>query len=211
MPQTPITFTASQSYSNYNKNYVESVFGAEDDLWGASDLYGAAIMDENFMVEFDIDLDGGNDYCVDSIEVEIFYQIASLDEPPPVPDPPFLPDPWADSCYAKGIMVLVGKEGRVAYSTNRGHVWHEPKEPTNVNLWSVDFDGTYFIAVGDYGTIMRSLDGQDWDTIISPCLTNFYTVRANKKIGVGVCSGTSELVARGVGNAWGLASQRRAT
>jgi hypothetical protein len=65
--------TASQTYSGYTRQDRSSVFGGEDDLWGASEVTTQQLKDPNFTVAFDVD-EGAGLLRVDSVKVEIFFK-----------------------------------------------------------------------------------------------------------------------------------------
>jgi hypothetical protein len=53
------------------------------------------------------------------------------------------------------------RSGRIFSSTN-GVTWTQEYSPTTFWLRAVSFGEGAFIAVGDYGTILVSVDGQNW-------------------------------------------------
>lgn len=65
-------YTSSDTYSDYGLSEKYSVFGGEDDLWGADEITLEQIQDPNFSIKFDTDLGAGR-FRVDSVRVELFY------------------------------------------------------------------------------------------------------------------------------------------
>jgi len=66
--------------------------------------------------------------------------------------------------YANGTFVLVGDNGNILYS-GEGHQWFTTNPITNQNLNQISYDGTYFIAVGENSTILRSRDVINWENV----------------------------------------------
>ena len=76
MALEPVDYTSSDSYSNYSTDNGESVFGGEDDLWGADEITVAQINDPNFKISFDANVGAGL-LRVDEVKVEVFYTISA--------------------------------------------------------------------------------------------------------------------------------------
>lgn len=62
-------------------------------------------------------------------------------------------------------LVAVGNSGTVIYSTDEGVSWSTATVNSNVNLYSVKFINGRFVAVGEAGTLLTSIDGKNWDII----------------------------------------------
>jgi uncharacterized repeat protein (TIGR03803 family) len=97
----------------------------------------------------------------------------------PAPDP-FQPAGWIQSAaYGGGVYIAVGfhwtnaasLNGTIWYSTN-GYDWSEVYKLQMLNpnrdLWSVAYGASNFIAVGDSGTVVSSMDGLSWTETQDP-------------------------------------------
>lgn len=72
MATQEVDYTASQTYDNYALPDRVSTFGGETDLWGASEITVAQLMDSSFKVAFDADV-GGGVLRVDRVTIEVYY------------------------------------------------------------------------------------------------------------------------------------------
>jgi photosystem II stability/assembly factor-like uncharacterized protein len=77
--------------------------------------------------------------------------------------------------------LIVGGNGTILLTSNRGVTWMEAASGSDVALDGVDFiDATYAVAVGANGTILRSGDGGlTWDTQTSGTTQNLSDVHFN--------------------------------
>jgi len=66
--------------------------------------------------------------------------------------------------YALNTYVLVCNNGFILYSGD-GVIWNQTAKISTNNLNEIAFDGTYFIAVGENSTILRSTNVIDWENI----------------------------------------------
>lgn len=63
-------------------------------------------------------------------------------------------------------VLAAGNGGAITRSTDQGETWIPSAPVTSANLYSVDFNNTFFYAVGDNGTILISVTGgANWSMI----------------------------------------------
>ena len=65
-----------------------------------------------------------------------------------------------------GLNDLNGSNGNAQYSDDGGITWTPTTIPAPVYMYDVIHDGTQFVAVGDGGTVITSLNGADWYSAI---------------------------------------------
>lgn len=168
MALTPTDFTSSDSYDDYSPTDLISVFGDEDDLWGADEVLLEALEDPSFAVKFDANLGIGT-YRVDKISIEVFYDIPVVET-----GTPLLP-PWQDEELQSGCVgrenglkkfVVVGQNGLMRVSTD-GETWTEQESGVADTLRDCTFTEQGVCAVGDNGIIITSEDTLTWDIQIS--------------------------------------------
>lgn len=74
--------------------------------------------------------------------------------------------------YASGYYLLAGRSGMMVEGirTNLAEpaTWRPHSEPVRTWLWSATRTPTHYVAVGDYGTILTSPNGVDWDFELVP-------------------------------------------
>jgi len=68
----PVDYTSSDSFSNYTRGDLDSVFGGADDLWGASEITAEQLNDPAFKIKFDADVGAGR-LRADAVSVKVFY------------------------------------------------------------------------------------------------------------------------------------------
>jgi hypothetical protein len=163
MPLIEKEYTANQTYTNYSRDDLTSVFGGEGDTFGA-DLTPEILKSPEFNIVFDADLANGR-LRVDSVKVEVFYLM-------PAADPVILVPPWKDSYLQSGTIgrgadginkfCVVGKNGLVKTSTN-GTDWAEQQSNVVQHLRAVcsDLQGRFY-AGGDDAVEIESSDGVAW-------------------------------------------------
>lgn len=153
-------FESSDSYSNYQRNDLISEYGGEDDLWNTNGMTLDDLNDPDFAVKFDADL-GKGIYRVDNVTIEVFYEV-----PLDVLGAPALP-PWKEEGLQAGAVVkddvgqtqfvVCGSAGLMKKSID-GETWTELESGTVENLRAIRATGNGIVAVGDNGTIIKSLD-----------------------------------------------------
>jgi hypothetical protein len=157
-------YTSSDTYGNYSVTDRISVFGDEDDLWGADEVTLAQLLDPAFVVKFDADLGQGT-YRVDKLSIEVFYDVPVVEF-----GAPLLP-PWQDEELQAGCVgrenglkkfVVVGQGGlmRVSYD---GETWAEQESGVGDTLRDAVFTEQGVCAVGDNGIIITSEDTLSWE------------------------------------------------
>lgn len=79
---------------------------------------------------------------------------------------------YYSALWNRGYYLLSGRSGMMVEScrTNLAApaTWHPLAAPVRSWLWAVSRTPTHFVAVGDYGTILSSPDGVDWDYELVP-------------------------------------------
>ncbi len=63
---------------------------------------------------------------------------------------------------ASQLVVAVGGGGAIYTSTDAGESWTAVDSGVARDLWAVTYTGIDFLATGDHGTLLRSLDGTLW-------------------------------------------------
>lgn len=187
MPFVDNEFTADQSYTDYSSVEKVSVFGAEDDLWGATFVEISELTDPSFEIIFDADVGQFGTMMVDSVEIEIFYQVPTgIEDPEEVVKPPYVPSPWASVALGRGPtgqrrIVCVGDSGQIEVSDDGGDTWSDRDSGCAVILWGVTWDGDVFTACGELGTIVESVDGETWTIREEGITSNLYAIGRDKK------------------------------
>lgn len=64
-----------------------------------------------------------------------------------------------------GVFVAVGAGGRIFRSTDFGQTWVIRQSGTTNDLTAIAFGAGRFVAVGDQGTIVQSVDGSSWTAV----------------------------------------------
>jgi hypothetical protein len=64
---------------------------------------------------------------------------------------------------ASQLVVAVGADGAIFTSSDAGESWQPADSGVSRTLRSVTYTGADFLACGDHGTLLRSLDGLVWD------------------------------------------------
>jgi hypothetical protein len=84
-----------------------------------------------------------------------------------------------DVAFMNGLFVAVGSSGVIKTSSNNGVTWTTRGSGTNKELRAVTA-GKYgsFVAVGDYGTIVQSNSGIDWNVMTVADKTTFFSAVA---------------------------------
>ncbi|EAR08392.1 WD40/YVTN/BNR-like repeat-containing protein [Reinekea blandensis] len=68
---------------------------------------------------------------------------------------------------SQGIGVIVGKSGTLLLSDNGGESWRKLTLNTGNDLHWATFDDRRWLVAGDDGTLLMSLDGRDWQQVIT--------------------------------------------
>lgn len=77
--------------------------------------------------------------------------------------------------------IVVGDNGRILTSDDRGMTWTIRSSPTTLNLNAVFAHPLYSIAVGNGGIILRSVDfGVTWNIVTSPTTANLLFLRPTR-------------------------------
>lgn len=98
----------------------------------------------------------------------------------------------------RGVIVLAGKDGTIAYSEDGGFTWTGIYTLLEGNFYGVYAaeDGTFF-AVGDKGTIMRSEDGgKTWQTMNSRTFSTLRRMLTDPKTGALLAFGQDGVIVR---------------
>lgn len=153
-------YTSTDTHTDYDFNERVSVFGGEDDVWGAN-LTPEILNSPGFTITFDAEVAAGTLF-VDEVVVEVFFTL-----PAGQYDPDGLP-PWSDEALQHGcissdsegnrMFVVVGKNGLVKTSHD-GWEWGEKVSGKMHTLRAVAARPGRITAVGDNGTIITSSDG----------------------------------------------------
>jgi hypothetical protein len=77
---------------------------------------------------------------------------------------------------SSNMLVCVGTGGTIWVSANAGTNWFTANSGTTSNFNAVAYTAPGFIAVGDGGLIVTSLDGTNWTANASPTTANLYGV-----------------------------------
>jgi len=72
-----------------------------------------------------------------------------------------------DAEQGSSIFVAVGDAGTIIYSADDGMTWSIDNTVTTVNIKSVKFINNNWVAVGDRGTVLISVDGISWSRYYS--------------------------------------------
>lgn len=75
--------------------------------------------------------------------------------------------------------VAVGSAGTIIVTFDGGDSWKLVQSGTTQSLWSVAWDGTNFVAVGEGGIVLTSSDGLTWSPGTSPTSQRLYAIQAN--------------------------------
>lgn len=77
---------------------------------------------------------------------------------------------YYSALYNSGYYLLSGRTGMNVEGnrTNGAVIWQPPAESMRTWLWSVARTPSHYVAVGDYGTILSSPNGIDWDLELVP-------------------------------------------
>jgi len=67
-----VDYTSSDSFSNYTRGDLDSVFGGSTDLWGASEITAEQLNDPAFKIKFDANVGAGR-LRADAVSVKVFY------------------------------------------------------------------------------------------------------------------------------------------
>ena len=98
--------------------------------------------------------------------------------------------------YGAGTFVVAGKAqgaaaAQLAYSTD-GRQWREASFPTGVpQTQAVDYGAGQFVAVGDSGTVMRSVNGIEWTFATVPGAPHFSSLAFDGTIWLAVAQNAS--------------------
>lgn len=103
-----------------------------------------------------------------------------------------------------GIQIRVGDAGLIATSSDNLN-WDVRTSGTANDLFDIDWDGAFFTAVGNSGTVIRSADGVTWNQVTGTVsTTNYKGVKSNSSVLVIVgASGTIRTSTDG-GDNWTL-------
>jgi hypothetical protein len=158
-----VTHTATQTYSDYTANDSLSVFGGEEDMFGA-EITRDVLIDPTFKVLFDAEL-GSGVVSVDDVSVEVFYTIDAgnpeLINAEGLNTYGLLSGTIGRGEYGETIFVVVGGQGVIKTSPD-GETWTERESGTAFALRGVAAGIHGFIAVGDYGIALYSDYGETW-------------------------------------------------
>lgn len=93
------------------------------------------------------------------------------------PDSPVPPWTYYSALWNSGYYLLSGHAGMAVEGIKTNSVepakWHSLSDSVRTWLWSVTRTTTHYLAVGDYGTILSSPNGIDWDLeLVSAGATN---------------------------------------
>jgi len=79
---------------------------------------------------------------------------------------------YYSALWSSGYYLLSGRSGMMVESCrtnlNTPAAWQPLVEPVRSWLWAITRTPTHFVAVGDYGTILSSPNGVDWDYELVP-------------------------------------------
>jgi hypothetical protein len=136
---------------------------------------------------------------------------------------------WLGNVYLEGIVfdgtqfIAVGMDydgagprwEHVTYTSPDGTYWTERYDsnsgtfPVNFSLHDVAYGNGIYVAVGDSGTILRSLDAVNWSPMVSGVGTNLYGVSygGGKFVAVGAGSGGGPAVVLTSSSGFGWANQ----
>jgi hypothetical protein len=98
--------------------------------------------------------------------------LSQLAGTPGAPAPEWL---YYSALYHSNYYQLSGRTGMnvEGVRTNGDVEWHPATDSVRTWLWSVIRTPTHYLAVGDYGTILSSPNGVDWDwELVPPAVTN---------------------------------------
>lgn len=203
------TFTATETHDDYSLNEKVSVFGGEEDTWGAN-LTPGILNDPSFAIKFDANVGDGL-LCVDDITVEVFFTLPAgqydVDGLPPWATKGILSGTIGAAADGSRLFVVVGKNGTIKTSPD-GLTWTNQVSGDINTLRGVAFNGKEFAAVGDAGTILTSQDGLTWTKETSHTTEALSTVMYDPEDAVFVAGGKNGLVrTKKAGQAW--AASRR--
>ena len=198
-----VDYTSSDTHSDYDSVKQESVFGGEEDLWGASEVTVSQLEDPTFQIEFDVEDAGGSLLMVESLEAEIFYSLPEESIPADVLElPSFSPTPYSSAAIGSGPtglvrIVCVGDQGVIRATDDKGSTWLEKDSGVADILWGVTWDGEQFVAVGNNGTYLTSPDGDTWTKEDIGVTQHLYSVaRDTRNRGVVVAGRNGEIHAK---------------
>lgn len=71
---------------------------------------------------------------------------------------------WSGACDGSGLCAAVGVSGVIRFTTNGGTSWAAAAGSglVSTTLWRVEYADGKFVAVGDDGVILTSVDGDTW-------------------------------------------------
>jgi hypothetical protein len=179
-----VSFESPTHYDTYLPQLMESSFGGSADLWSGGPWSREELLSNDFKVSFTPD-NGSGILRVDSIALRVFYTVEATDNDEGTPEIPLnqpydetvanddsdpaaiaasdLESPYLASCVGRnGRIVLVGRNGGIAVSDDKGATWQTADQVTEATLRGVVYGGGLYLAVGDAGVVLTSSDGLTW-------------------------------------------------
>lgn len=170
------TWISGDSHGDYGTAIRTSVFGGDDDLWGAESAEMLDVLNDNdFTVVFSVEPTESTTgtITVHDIEVRVYYDFG--DEPAAVPS--LRPSVGlTDVVIGEPYTVAVGAAGRLFRSADLGATWAACDSPTSDDLLAVTYGRGVYVAVGRNGAVVLSEDGEDWTLYRHPHGTELTSV-----------------------------------
>jgi hypothetical protein len=178
--QVGVEYTASERHDDYTKDIKTSVYGSVTDTFGGASL--SDILNSDTEIVFDMEAMEDGIYEVESVAIELFYYEKNL--PENIGKPPWFykNSTFLGSVCRNGKIILVGKDGLVAKTTDNGNTWDKYSTGKPDTLWDIDYSeaDNAFVAVGNNGVLIKSTDGESWVNGNSGTAKDIYKIRLKK-------------------------------